>query len=191
MTRTTAATGLRKDPLWTFKTVGAFVPKATARAFEAHGFHAAELILNWSAIVGADLARFTAPRRIRWPKAPDRLGDATGASRPAPPTRGGNARSALEIWVEGGRAHEIPYLKAPIIQRINSYFGYRAITDLIPISGAVSPAAEPAAKHRRASAEAIAREQQTLALQPDDPLAQALARLGANVAARAARAGRT
>ena len=54
--------GIRKDPLWNFKLVGAFMPRATAKACEKHGFHAAEIILNWPAIVGADIAAFTAPR---------------------------------------------------------------------------------------------------------------------------------
>jgi hypothetical protein len=183
---TMTATGLRKDALWNFKSLGAFVPKATAKVFETHGFHKAELILNWPSIVGHELAQFTAPRRIRWPKAPDRI---AGETRPAAPgARRVGIKSALEVWVEGGRAHEIPYLKAPIIQRINTYFGYRAITDLVPVSGPVRMNAAPPVRVRRASAEGIAREQRRLGLSLDDPLAAALARLGANIAARGPRA---
>jgi hypothetical protein len=174
MSNARASTGFRKDPNWNFRAVGSFVPKATAKACEQHGFHAAEIILNWSAIVGPQLAAYTAPRRIRWPKAPERLGGVSKAA--APPGRG--VKSALEIWVEGGRAHEIPYLKAPIIARINTYFGYRAITDILPIAGTV--ATEPPPKPLlRATPSEVQTVKKANSLPDDDPLADALARLGA------------
>ena len=166
--------GLRKDPLWNFRLVGAFVPRATAKACEKHGFHAAEIILNWQAIVGPELAAFTAPRRIRWPKAPTRDGDIPQPTASA----GRGVKSALEMWVEGGRAHEIPYLKGPIIARINTYFGYRAITEIRIVQAPVvcrlnnaapkvwRPAARPA----------------TPASTADTPLGQALDRLAQAVA---------
>lgn len=170
-----SSAGLRKDPLWNFKLVGAFMPRATAKACEKHGFHAAEIILNWPAIVGADIAAFTAPRRIRWPKAPARDGDVAAVSGMA--QRG--VKSALEIWVEGGRAHEIPYLKAPIIARINTFFGYRAITDILPVSGPINAKRERMPKIRHAEPGEVKRVQAALQLAQDDPLGEALARLGA------------
>ncbi len=167
--------GLRKDPLWNFKLVGAFMPRATAKACEKHGFHAAEIILNWPAIVGAEIASFTAPRRIRWPKAPSR--DGGGPTLSGVAQRG--VKSALEIWVEGGRAHEIPYLKAPIIARINTFFGYRAITDILPVSGPIGVKREQMPRVRHVEPVEVKRVQAALKLPEDDPLGEALAKLGA------------
>ncbi len=178
MTARAPTTGFRKDPTWNFRSVGAFVPKATAKAYEAHGFHAAEIILNWAAIVGPNLAAYTVPRRIRWPKAPDRLGAEARA-----PQSGRGVKSALEIWVAGGRAHEMPYLKAPIIQRINAYFGYRAITDVVAVDGPV-PQPTPLKPRRVVSPAELDAARQSAQLPADDPLADALARLGANIAKR-------
>lgn len=174
-------TGMRrKDPLWTFKVVGTFVPKATARAREQHGLHAAEIIINWPAIVGPALADYTAPRRIRWPRAP-------GAERDGPKTTQSVNRAqktTLEIWVAGGRAHEIPYLKASIIARINSYFGYRAVTDILPVDGPIMRP-RPKPKARGATPAEIDAAAATHKLNRDgDPLAEALAKLAANVTRR-------
>jgi hypothetical protein len=170
-------TGLRKDPAWSFRAVGAFVPKATARAREAHGFHAAEIIVNWPAIVGPALAGYTAPRRIRWPRAPG--GDRDGPKPTQPLHRA--QKTTLEIWVAGGRAHEIPYLKASIIARINSYFGYRAVTDILPVDGPIiRPRSTPLKRAANPAEVQAAAAAHKLAL--DDPLAEALAKLAANIA---------
>lgn len=181
MSQSSPPSGLRRDPLWNFRLVGAFMPRATAKACEKHGFHAAEIILNWPAIVGPELAAYTAPRRIRWPKAPDReTGDGGGGKKPASHAAR-NVKSALEMWVEGGRAHEIPYLKGPIIARVNTYFGYRAITDILPVSGPIRSKREALPKIKPADPQEVARVQAKLALAADDPLNEALARLGALV----------
>jgi hypothetical protein len=171
------ATGLRKDPAWNFRAVGAFVPKATARAREAHGFHAAEIIVNWAAIVGPALAAYTAPRRIRWPRTPGIDRDGPKSAQPLNRAQ----KTTLEIWVAGGRAHEIPYLKASIISRINSYFGYRAVTDILPVDGPIMRPRTAPPKRAASPAEIeAAAAMHKLAL--DDPLAEALAKLAANIA---------
>ena len=170
---------LRRDPTWNFRAVGAFVARATAKAREKHGLHAAEIILNWPAIVGPDLAAYTAPRRIRWPKAPDRL------AGPTPKITAGKSgapfqKTTLEIWVAGGRAHEIPYLKGPIMARINAYFGYRAVTDILPVDGPVVQR-RPAKARPEVSLDEMADIATTHKIAMDDPLGEALARLGANI----------
>jgi hypothetical protein len=170
------ATGFRKDPTWSFRAVGTFVPKATAKARDAHGLHTAEIILNWPAIVGPQLAAFTAPRRIRWPKAPGLERETPRG--PQPLHRG--QKTTLEIWVAGGRGHEIPYLKGPIIGRINAYFGYRAVTDLLPVDGPVLRPKLPPVRPPPTPQE-IERVASVNRLQTDDPLALALAKLGANI----------
>ena len=88
------------------------------------------------------------------------------------------------MWVEGGRAHEIPYLKGPIIARINTYFGYRAITDILPVSGPIKAKREKLPEIKRADPKEVDRLRATLDTAGDDALADSLARLGALVERR-------
>jgi hypothetical protein len=177
-------TPARKDPNWSFRVVGAFVAKATTKAREKHGLHAAEIVINWPAIVGPDLAAYTAPRRIRWPKAPDRLAErpsyAAGSGLHKRSSGAPMQKTTLEIWVAGGRAHEIPYLKGPIMARINAYFGYRAVTDILPVDGPVIRPRPPKPRPPISAAE-IGETVKAHKINMDDPLGEALARLGANI----------
>ena len=105
------------------KAVGSFVPKLAAKAFERYGFHSAEIMTAWPRVVGAEIAGFTAPERIKWPRGP------AGSSGGEDGT--GNAGGAtLVIRVEPARALDVEYRSAEIIDRINRYFGYRAIAVL-------------------------------------------------------------
>lgn len=115
--------------------IGAEVPGVTCKAFERFGFHAADLLVNWPAIAGPALASYTVPRKIKWARRPDAVVAVPddGAIKPHRVDR-----SVLQLWVDQGRAHEIPYLKAAILERINQYFGFRAITDIEPITGPVA-----------------------------------------------------
>ena len=50
------------------RAVGTYVPKLTHKAFEKYGFAAAALITDWAMIVGKDVAAYTAPERLKWPR---------------------------------------------------------------------------------------------------------------------------
>lgn len=101
------------------KAVGSFVPKLAAKVFEKYGFHSAEIMTAWPRVVGADIAAFTAPERIKWPRGPQPsdgekvLGGAT-----------------LLLRVDPARALDVQYRSAEIVDRINRYFGYRAVAVL-------------------------------------------------------------
>jgi hypothetical protein len=104
------------------KAVGAFVPKVTATVFEKFGFHSAEIMSSWETIVGADLARLTRPETIKWPR---------GARSQIGPEEGGRSAGAtLIIATDPAFALEVSYRHQEIIDRINRYFGYRAIGQL-------------------------------------------------------------
>lgn len=106
------------------KAVGSFVPRLTRPAFERYGFSAAALITDWETIVGADIARFTMPERLKWPKRVAWTGeDVAEEDR-------GRPGATLILAVAAGRALDIQYKAAQLIERINSYFGYRAVADL-------------------------------------------------------------
>lgn len=119
------------------RAVGSYVPKLAAKAFEKYGFHSAEIMTAWPQVVGAELAGFTAPERIKWPRGVTTDADGTGATGAA----------VLVLRVEPARALDVEYRAAEIIDRINRYFGYRAIADLriiqAPLLAARAGAAPP------------------------------------------------
>jgi hypothetical protein len=105
------------------RAIGAFVPKVTAAAFERFGFHSAEIMTSWETIVGTDLARLTRPEAIKWPRG--------AKGRPDAEEDGGaSAAATLVVACDPAFALEISYRTSDIIDRINRYFGYRAIAHL-------------------------------------------------------------
>jgi hypothetical protein len=105
------------------RTVGAFVPKLTRKAFEKYGFSAATLLTDWPAIVGEEFAAYTAPERLKWPR---------GGSVPqdTDAVQDSRAGAVLVIRVDPARALDAEYRGRQIVERINGYFGYRAIAEL-------------------------------------------------------------
>lgn len=133
----------RKSVTSAARAVGSFVPKLAGKAFEKYGFHSAEIMTAWPRVAGTELAAFTAPERIKWPRGRD-------ARDPGEP--GSAAEGAtLVLRVDPARALDVEYRRAEIIDRINRYFGYRAIAQLkivqTPLAGRTAIAPErPAAK---------------------------------------------
>jgi hypothetical protein len=120
------------------RAVGSFVPKLTRTAFEKFGFSTAALLTDWALIVGPTLAQTTTPDRIRWPKnaSQDAAGGGTG-------TRGG---ATLHLSVDPARALDVQYKTQLIIDRINSYFGYRAVAELRIVQSSHTAAPMPVAR---------------------------------------------
>lgn len=115
------------------RAVGSFVPKLAGKAFEKYGFHSAEIMTAWPRVAGAEIAGFTQPERIKWPRGTADV-DGTGAS-------GG---ATLVLRVEPARALDVEYRSAEIIDRINRYFGYRAIASLRLVQAPLLTDAAPA-----------------------------------------------
>jgi len=106
------------------RAVGAFLPKLTQKAFEKFGFSAATIITEWAGIVGGELAGYTCPERLKWPK---RGEDGTAEPENRSRTRSG---ATLILRVDGPRSIEVQLRSRQIIERINAYFGYPAVTEL-------------------------------------------------------------
>lgn len=171
-----AKTGLVR-PLGGPKAVGSFVPRLTRVSFEKFGFSAATLVTDWATIVGAELAGFTAPERLRWPHQPQLRDDEDAGT--APKRRG----ATLVVSVEPARALDIQYRRAQITERINAFFGYAAISELRieqrpRRETRAAPIAAPGPKAEPAPREVLAVE--------DEALRAALTRLSAGMRARAA-----
>ena len=136
-------------------------------AFARQGFAATELITRWPAIVGDEIAAHCEPERIQWPRPHD-------GEEPAPGT--------LVLRVEGPTALEIQHLKGLVLERVNRFFGWRAVSDLRLRQAPLSRRERPRPPQRDAEAErAVAA---TLTDVADDRLRGALARLGAAVRKR-------
>lgn len=142
--------------------------RVTKPVFGKHGFVSGALVVDWAAIVGSAVASHTLPLRIKFP--PKERGDGT-----------------LEIKVGSSAfATELQHLEPLIIERINGYFGWKAVARLrmrhgpLPQRRPVRPAPpEP-------DAQASARLETVLEKVEDPALREALERLGKYVAAKKA-----
>ena len=140
----------------------------THKAFERYGFAYAEVLARWREIAGEEFAEFSAPERIRWPRMRD---DARAPSRR-------KLGGILVIRVTDGRSVELQHESARIIERVNTYYGYEAITGIKFVNG---PLPEPPAPKRQRKP-LSERQERNLARAvgeiEDEQLRKALIRLG-------------
>ncbi len=159
------------------RAIGAYVTKALDPAARARGFATTALLSDWPAIAGHDLAAYTIPDRVIWPRRHDEDADTI--------LRGHRARGAtLVLRIEGPRAIEVQHRSGLILERVNAYFGYRAVTDMRFLQGPV---------RRRAGVKPVAKPPLAAYALPQsagidhEGLARALSRLGAAVKSRSSR----
>ena len=164
----------RANSLFGVKAVGSFLPGLTRKAFEKYGFSTASLITDWVAIAGTELAAFTVPERLKWPRRAERSED--GASAPEK----GRPGATLVLRVDGARGLDVQYKSRQIIERINAYFGYAAIAELRILQAPLASGPQPARPDARPAAPPLTHEVAHVA---DPGLRSALARLGAGVRA--------
>jgi hypothetical protein len=105
--------------------VGAFIGRLLDPVARARGFATTTLLSEWPAIVGSELAEFTAPDRVVWPR---RLQEGEEAAAAPRGWRDGGA--ILVLRVDGPRAIEVQHRSSKILERVNTHFGYRAITEM-------------------------------------------------------------
>lgn len=160
------------------KSVAAFVPQLTRKAFERFGFSTATLIMDWERIAGPEVARMAVPERVKWPHGALRQGDTE-----SPVERGA---ATLVLRVDPAFALEVEYRSRQILERVNSYFGYRAIADLRLLQAPIPRAARPADVPQQAIPRRMAGGTPAEDKYGDEPLGRALARLEAGVRRRAA-----
>jgi hypothetical protein len=162
------------SPLSGVRAVGSFLPALTRKAFEKYGFSTAALVTEWVAIAGRELAAYTAPERLAWPRGRERPDAETGE-----PGRG-RPGARLVLRVDGGRSLDVQHKAHQIIERINAYFGYAAVAELRIVQAPVGEAPSGAQAPRPVAHPLIAE----VAHIADAPLREALARLGGEVKAR-------
>ncbi len=158
------------------RAIGSFVPKITGKAFGKYGFAAVALITDWSTIVGRELAAFTEPEQLKWPRQP---ADATAEEASARGRQG----ATLVLRVDGPIAIEVQHKTPQIIQRINAYFGYCAVDRLRIIQAPITRNWDAMQQLSPAQAAAPSQRPETAGIE-DERLRHALERLGAGIAER-------
>lgn len=142
------------------------VDRITRPVFGKHGFASGALLVDWPSIVGSAVAAHTLPVRIKFP--------------PKERTEG-----TLVIKVASSAfATELQHLEPLIIERINGYFGWQAVTRLKLMHGPL-PARQPVkAPPPEPSPKAVRELEKTLAQVEDEELKAVLGRLGRYIATR-------
>jgi hypothetical protein len=156
------------------RTVGALVPNIAKKVFEKFGFSTATLLTDWAIIVGADLAAYTAPERLKWSRGYD--------SAASGEVETGRPGATLMLRVEPARALDIQYKARLLIDRINAYFGYRAVAEIRLIQAPLLRPAAPAAK--RSPAAPLPPQESAVTAVDDAELRSALAGLEASIRAQ-------
>jgi hypothetical protein len=100
-------------------------------AFQKHGFAQQELLSRWPQIVGDAIAALASPERIRWPR--------TAISGPM-------SGGTLHVKAVAGRGLEVQYAVPAMLDRINQFLGYQALTAIKVVQGheaAQPPSVQP------------------------------------------------
>ncbi len=173
--------------------LGSLVPEAVAPILRERGFASTAVLTEWREIVGPQLAQWTSPVEIRWPR---RTGDAaadnkksgTSENSKLPPrpsrTRSEQAtRATLIIACPGAFALDVQMSAPAIIEAVNRRLGFGCI-GAIQIHQAPRPAPKPKPVSRNLDPALIRQVDAGLADIEHPELRQALALLGAEIAAR-------
>lgn len=147
------------------RAIGAESSRATAPIRRKRGFFEASVFSDWRDIVGDDLASQCVPMRlVRGPEG-----------------EGGT----LHVKATGPLALELQHLEPQVIERINSFYGYRAVAGLRLHQGPISVPARPKpVKPAQADAADLAQLDANLAAVDDPELRRALRDFGESVLAR-------
>jgi len=101
------------------------IAKLTRPVFGRRGFAGGAIIAEWPTIVGESLASHSAPERISYPPS-------------------GATEGTLRLRIaRGGLATELQHLEPVLIERINGYFGYRAVGRLQFVHGPLPERSSP------------------------------------------------
>ncbi len=102
------------------RAIGDLMPEIGRTAFRRFGFVQSSVVTRWPEIVGATHARVCSPEAIRFPP-------------------GEKAEGILQLVVLPAHAPLIEQVIPEIIDRVNRFFGYRAVARVKLRQGAVTP----------------------------------------------------
>lgn len=136
-------------------------------AFVRHGFASEQLISQWAVIIGQPYAGYCVPDKINWPRSAADTARKTGGT--------------LVLRAAAGRGLELQYESQRIIERVNQFLGYGAITALKIMQDSLAVDQPKPAPHP-ISAQAKQAWQEKIDDIADDELKAALFRLAAHAA---------
>lgn len=100
------------------KRVASHIQKLVGPAARKRGFAQSEILMRWPEIIGADLGSRSAPEKLKYGK-------------------GASMEATLVIRADGPTALELQHLETQILERINTYYGYRAVAKIQYLQGYV------------------------------------------------------
>ena len=138
-----------------------FVPEVTAKVLGTRGLAHANLIVDWPTVVGTEIASVCQPEKLAF-------------------RRGERSLGVLHLRVSGSAALELQHDTPRLIERINGYFGYKAVAEirLLQVMPKAPPARDQARKRRTPAPSEIAALESTISHVDDDDLRETLGRLG-------------
>jgi hypothetical protein len=116
--------------------IAELMPEIGRTAFRRFGFVQSSVVTRWPEIVGARHARACAPESIRFP-------------------RGEKCDGILQLVVSPAHAPLIQHVVPEIIERVNRFFGYRAVARVKLRQGEVMPPADTTARRAPPSLKSI------------------------------------
>lgn len=145
------------------------VPAITRAALGSRGFAEAGLLTHWPEIAGTDLARGCQPDKLRFP-------------------RGERRDGTLTLRCIGALALELQHQAPHLLERINGYFGYRAVARLQIVQGTLRRRTRPKPPLPALTAVDAAATEATIAPLQEGDLKDVLRRLGHAIRRRSKRA---
>ena len=92
------------------RSFGNTLPRGVKGILKKNGYNYSEIISKWNMLVGKDISSCSYPKSIRMTK--------------------GDTNGLLVLAVKRGNEITVEYSKKEIINKINSYFGYRLINEI-------------------------------------------------------------
>ena len=92
------------------RSFGATLPRGVKGILKKNGYNYSEIISKWSILVGKDISSCSYPKSIKMKK--------------------GSSNGTLVIEIKRGDEIQIEYAKKEIMDKINSYFGYKLINEI-------------------------------------------------------------
>ena len=89
---------------------GNTLPRGVRGILKKNGYNYSEIISKWNMLVGKDISSYSFPKSIKMKK--------------------GESNGTLLLAIKRGNEINIEYSKKEIINKINSYFGYKLINEI-------------------------------------------------------------
>jgi hypothetical protein len=153
----------------TMRAVGRELTRVAGRALGKRGLGEAQLVAEWRAVVGDQLASETLPMKLSFPQ-------------------GGRRNGVLKLRVTSAAALSVQHREPQILERINGFLGYGAVARLALVQGPLPNRPQGGAQPKRALTPAESGSLAERISQVSDPgLKSALERLGTEILAHRTR----